>query len=130
MFITYELFICAFYNASVSWCVLFQISMSVGQILVMTMLCALTQNAPSLVHVTLAMLEMASSVKVQLSHFKFTMIILILFLVIQFEESSYEVPEDVGADSLALRVCVNTSQLATDRVVRVLTISGTAIGEA
>ena len=48
--------------------------------------------------------------------------------VIQFEEPSYEVIEDVGLNNLALRVCFNISNLNSERTVRLMTVSGSAQG--
>ena len=47
---------------------------------------------------------------------------------IQFAQSSYEILEDIGSDDSALRVCLIVSQLASERSVRILTVSGTAQG--
>ena len=48
--------------------------------------------------------------------------------VFSFEQSSYEVREDVGRDNLAARVCFNVFGLNEERTVRLTTVSGTAQG--
>lgn len=48
--------------------------------------------------------------------------------VIEFEQSSYEVLEDIGLHNFALRVCINIFNLTSERIVRLSTISGTAQG--
>lgn len=50
--------------------------------------------------------------------------------MVSFEQSSYEVLEDVGLDNLALRVCISILQTGPveERTVRLKTVSGTAQG--
>lgn len=50
------------------------------------------------------------------------------FIGILFEESSYEVKENIGINQYALRVCINIFNLTFDRSVLISTISGTATG--
>ena len=47
---------------------------------------------------------------------------------INFEQSSYEVLEDVALDNFALLVCIRISDLIKGRTVRLTTVSGTAQG--
>ncbi len=48
--------------------------------------------------------------------------------VVVFEQTRYEVFEDIGANSFALRVCISTFSLLSDRTVTVVTVPGTAQG--
>ncbi len=48
--------------------------------------------------------------------------------VIEFEQPSYEILEDVGLNNFALRVCINIFNLTTERSVKLSTLSGTARG--
>ena len=46
--------------------------------------------------------------------------------MIEFEQASYEVREDIGDGNFALRVCLLIANLSSERSVRVTTMSGTA----
>ena len=47
---------------------------------------------------------------------------------VTFEQPVYEVLEDIGVDNLALRVCINISNLTVERPLRFMTMSRTAKG--
>ena len=49
--------------------------------------------------------------------------------MIEFEQASYEVREDIGAANFALQVCLLIANLSSERSVRVTTMSGTALGK-
>lgn len=48
--------------------------------------------------------------------------------VIVFEQSSYEVMEDIGLSNFALRVCINFFNVSSERIITVSTQSGSAEG--
>lgn len=54
--------------------------------------------------------------------------IIIISAMIEFEQSSYEIFEDIGLDNFAVRVCLDTSNLISERTVRISTSPGTAQG--
>ena len=50
--------------------------------------------------------------------------------MIEFEQSVYEVREDIGAENLALRVCLRITNLRSERTIRLSTLSATALGKS
>ena len=48
--------------------------------------------------------------------------------VIEFDKPLYEVYEDIGKTDLAVRVCINIFNLISERTIRIMTVSGTAVG--
>ena len=48
--------------------------------------------------------------------------------MIEFDKTLYEVYEDIGKTDLAVRVCINIFNLTSERTIRIMTASGTAVG--
>ena len=58
----------------------------------------------------------------------FTCEVVVVDFMIEFEQPSFDVLEDIGLDNLALRVCINIFNLMEDRTITFFTTPGTAEG--